>query len=138
VKRSVTALALLSLLASMGLAVLAGPAHAAEAVEEKGGAAAAAGEAADSTDVEVASAPSYSKYEYNCYTVWWTTAWNQRCGSGGADKAGYYLSTMECSLQSDKRIELYRGKGSTSWGIGQDCRHRALKGIIEYSTKRQT
>ena len=57
----------------------------------------------------------------NCYGVYYSTDWDQTCGSGGAGATGYYKSTADCTATQDNQLIVYRLKGSTSTYDGPDC-----------------
>lgn len=57
----------------------------------------------------------------NCYGVYYSTDWDQKCGSGGASATGYYKSTADCTSSGDNSLTVYRSKGSTATYDGKDC-----------------
>lgn len=80
------------------------------------------------------SAAGTSNTVLNCYTQWWSTAWAQRCYSGGADVAGRYRSRIFCGVPSGipLQITVPRSQGSTSDEKGPDCVSFAFNGSIVY------
>ncbi|WP_432988425.1 hypothetical protein [Dactylosporangium sp. CA-233914] len=60
---------------------------------------------------------------HNCYTIWWSRDWNQECNSPGAEYAGSYTSTVDCSSPqvNDRNTTWYRIVGSRESYDGEDC-----------------
>ncbi len=69
-----------------------------------------------------ANAASYTNEVYNCYGIMWNTDWNQNCGSGGADEAGYYYTKVDCTGADNTRdLDKYRRAGNSTSYDGDDC-----------------
>jgi hypothetical protein len=62
----------------------------------------------------------------NCYGVYFTRDWNQECGAGGADVAGLYHSTGDCTLSNDREVERRRAKGDATSVDGRDCMYQVI------------
>jgi hypothetical protein len=66
--------------------------------------------------------PYYGNVVHDCYGIWWNTDWNQDC-PGGANFAGYYKSTADCTAPQipDLSLQVYRPVGNSMSYDGTDC-----------------
>lgn len=83
-----------------------------------------------------AMAASFGPSTNNCYGIYFTTDWNQDCGSGGASRAGYYQSIADCTAPQipDKSLEKYRVLRSTVSYDGPDCAYGINNILTRYRT----
>lgn len=59
----------------------------------------------------------------SCYGIYFSTDWNQECGPSGADYAGTYQSTADCTAPEipDKHLTVGRIYGDKVSVDGADC-----------------
>lgn len=76
-----------------------------------------------------AAQPYYGDQVHDCHGIWWNTDWNQEC-PGGADVAGLYESTADCTPPQipDQYEAFNRPQGSTASYDGDDCSY-GIQGI---------
>jgi hypothetical protein len=70
-----------------------------------------------------ASAATVGNVVHNCYGIYFTTDWNQECGSTGARAYGYYKTTADCTAPQipDKSGGWNRAIGNRTSYDGADC-----------------
>ncbi|MFI7299472.1 hypothetical protein [Streptomyces sp. NPDC050121] len=69
---------------------------------------------------------------FNCWGQYFSTSWQQTCGSAGASKTGLYHSIGTCSFETDNDITVARGQGSTGVRHGEDCTFNVSSVVTEY------
>jgi uncharacterized membrane protein len=79
-----------------------------------------------------ASAAGKGNTVHNCYGVYFSTDWNQDCGAGGAELAGVYNSTGDCTGSADRSVGRQRAKGDTTSIDGGDCRFQVINVRTSY------
>jgi hypothetical protein len=84
--------------------------------------------------ISSANAATIGNVSYGCYGIYFTTDWNQECGSRGATAYGYFTTIADCTAPqlSDKSLTAYRTVGNTRSIDGEDCNF----GINSISTGR--
>lgn len=58
---------------------------------------------------------------FNCYGIYYSTDWDQKCYSGGASRNGHFYSVADCTSSGDNTLDARRNLYSTTVYDGADC-----------------
>ncbi|MET7656806.1 hypothetical protein [Streptomyces sp. NPDC005486] len=93
--------------------------------------------AAFTVGAAVAVAPTASATNgnkvFNCWGQYFSTSWQQTCGSAGASKTGLYHTVGTCTAETDNEITVARGQGSNSVRHGEDCIFNVSSAVTDYT-----
>lgn len=57
----------------------------------------------------------------NCYGIYYSTDWDQKCSSPGAGASGNYRSSADCTASGDNTLTVKRPLYNTQTFDGADC-----------------